>query len=163
MSEKKRAAKMIRLALHGKSKKTGRAQKTSRPYNSVCDLRKSFEDDGMTRATINLPNELLEKFKQLGAAKWLSVQIDKADVERDCFFGTSDVPKEKTNRAGMRGRPTIYHGGRNHTTVSLSQDRIDKFRDLGQSHWLRKELRNADVERDKVTDDPAPAAKKSAR
>ena len=108
------------------------------------------------RATINLPNELLEKFRQLGAAAWLSEQIDKADVDRDCFFGTSDTPKPVSGgeaRKGIRGRPTIYLAGRNHTTVSMTQERVDKFRDLGQSHWLRKILRDADVELDKIADE----------
>lgn len=108
-----------------------------------------------TRATINLPNELLEKFRQLGAAKWLSAQVDKADVDKDSFFDTSDSPKPVTGaaRRGIRGRPTIYHKGRSHTTVSMTAERVEKFRNLGHSHWLRKILRDADVNRDKIADE----------
>lgn len=105
------------------------------------------------RCTVNIPSNLIDKFKELGAARWLEVQIHKADVERDGKYGNSDLPKAEKKLAAdgtRRGRPVLFPSGFVHTTVTIAPEYAEKFRALGHSAWLRHVLANADVTKDAI-------------
>jgi len=105
------------------------------------------------RCTINIPSDLVAKFEALGKARWLEVEVRKADVERDGRYGNSNLPKAALKRAcdgSLRGRPVLFPNGTVHTTVTMAAEYVSKFRELGHSAWLRHALIKADVKKDAI-------------